>query len=173
MELLATVTYPELDPLGERSLFAISLVIVFSLLTSKRILPNEKTRRSCGLIALLCLFLASLYFAFPSLGHSCDGEALALVILLAFGFMFSMRITNHKSWWCKLTGACGIIVFGGTVSVMAITVTMSADKGKPLAIAIVALMAVCVACDILRRYLDSSHKTSEDMTDNGKSSPQV
>lgn len=168
MELIATVWYPDSNPVGGDSVFALLLATLFCLLTSKAFFPEQKTRQALDLLAPLCfLFFYLLYESFQHGRFFTDADYFcALYILLAFGFSFSMRITGQYSWWCRIVGICGLSCFGYTIYKEASSIESYLHETKTLTTVLVLFMIVCVVLDILRKYWSISHKTSMKTSDN-------
>ena len=155
------------DLIGMDSIYALFLAIIFCLLTSKvfackTLLQEERTRQVLELIAFFCLLMFYLlYGSTRFMRHYLDISFYAsLYICLAFGFIFSMRVTSYNFWWCKISGGLGLLCFIYAIYAEAYLLASLDDETLTRTLILISLLIITVALHFLQKHKINKHEKS-------------
>jgi len=113
MPLVATIHYPSLNPVGPAFLFALSVTVGLSLLSTARVNPSG-WRKAVGVAPALLLVMA--VGAAVTLTRFPDADDFAAVIVyIAFGFGFALASFRGYSLWHRISAVIFTTLHGALV----------------------------------------------------------
>lgn len=121
MNLLATLYFPNLNPVGQPSIVAAVIATILVLLSSPRLVRSVNARRLTVQVALLLflLLLAGTEGALPGRSFPDADDRVAAVIYVVFGFAFALESFRYSGALLRINGFFYSYVYGSVLVFLA------------------------------------------------------